>query len=248
MAMTQAGLFGNPMPFVHFEPYQEPVPNVLGENIVVTGSLMYMRSSFKHGTHPDLGNRLAQNGVNAGHDLALFNLPIRGPDALFGQRENNTENYWRFFYADDDFPISCIIEYYKTILNHNPSDIALASWTHAAWSARRTNKALQEGTHWETFESQIRPLFEPRIDWELIAACHGFLLSPENARNGEVASYAQNNLMLKVEPIDRSGEPDAMALAMLCLAEPKSPWDVYTLFMEAATPKVALESYSVDLS
>lgn len=248
MGVAQAGLFGNPMPFVHFEPYDDIKKDIFGENQMVTGNVAYMRATFNHGTHPDLGRKLVSHGFELTHDLSLFNLPVRGINSLFGVRDDNTENYWRFFYGFDDFPISRIVNYYQSILNHDPSDITLATWSNAAWNAKRTNKILQEGSHWEIFESQIRPLFEKRIDWELIAACQGFLLSMDNSRNCEIAWYAQQHLMFDVPLIKRAALPDAVALGLLTLAEPKTPWEIYTLFSNALKPGEPIASYPLDFS
>lgn len=246
--MEQAGLFGNPMPFVHFEPYEDPKKDIFGETRMVTGNVAYMRATFNSGTHPDLGQKLVSHGFELTHDLSFFSLPIRGSNSLFGKRENNTENYWTFFIGEPDFPISRIIDYYQSILNHDPSDITLATWSNAAWNAKRTNTVLQKGSHWGLFESQIRPLFEKRIDWELIAACQGFLLSMDNSRNCEIAWYAQQHLMFDVPLIERSALPDAVALGMLTLAEPTTPWEIYTLFSNALTPGEPIASYPLEFS
>lgn len=248
IVMMQAGLFGNPMPFFHFEPYEDSRKNIFGDTQIVTGAVEYMRATFNHGTHPDLGRKLVSHGFELTHDLSLLSLPIRGSNSLFGTRENNTENYWKFFIGELDFPISCMVDYYQSIFTHDPSDIALAAWSHAAWNAKRTNTVLQKGSHWEIFESQIRPLFEKRIDWELIAACQGFLLSMDNSRNCEIAWYAQQHLMFDVPLIERAALPDAVALGMLTLAEPKTPWEIYTLFSNALKPGEPIASYPLDFS
>ena len=245
-AMLQAGLFKNPMPFLHFEPYIDKEKNILGETQIVTGMVQYMRTTFKHGTHPLLGRELTELGMTLGScDWGLFNLPIRSKDTLFQTREDNSENYWRFFSGEKDFPIDCLVDYYKSMLALNPSETAYASWAHAAWDARRTNKALQPGAHWEEFERQIRPLYNTKIDWELIAACHGFVLSADNSRNGEIAAYAQNQLMPH-SPIAHPIKTDPVAVAMLELRAATCPWDIYTLFAKAPNPDTPIESYSFD--
>lgn len=245
MGMTQAGLFNNPMPFLHFEPYIEEKLNFLGEHQTVTGDVQYMRATFKHGTHPGLGAKLNKEHSE---EFALFNLPIRAENTLFGTRKANTENYWRFFHGEADFPIDCLVDYYKSMLALNPSDTAYASWAHAAWDARRTNKALYEGSHWTQFENEVRPLYENHVDWELIAACHGFLLSPDNARNSEIVAYVQHHLMFKVEPAQRPNQSDTVAHGMLSISEPTSPWDVYTLFTKPPGSDVPFEVYPIDFS
>ena len=241
-AVMGAGLFNNPMPFLHFDPYNDTALNIFGEPQIVTGMVQYIRATFKHGTH--LGRQLEQlSPTPTSWDLGLFNLPIRAKDTLFPLRPATDENYWRFFYGTDEFPIGCLIDYYKDILDLNPSDTTCASWVHAAWSAKRVNPALQKDGNWEKFESQIRPLYEMRIDWELIAACNGFLLSPEHARNAEVATYAHNHLKPNDPPLARPDNSDRVTMSMLHLREPTYPWEIYTLFIDPPTP---MESYSFD--
>lgn len=246
--MIQAGLFNNPQPFLHFEPYEDQRKNIFGDPQIVTGQVQYMRLTFDHGTHPGLAHKLTADDSNKFDDLALFSLPIREPNALFKTRKANTENYWRFFSGEPDFPIGCLVDYYQSMQTLNPSAQAYASWAHAAWDARRTNHALQKDGHWEKFESQIRPLYEKHIDWELVAACHGFLLSPQNSRNAEIAAYAQANLAIKLNPMARPEEPDAATLGMLTLVEPDCPWKVYTLFADAPEPGAPVESYPLDFN
>lgn len=255
--MTHAGHYNNPMPFVHFTPYEDKHPHVLGHKQTVTGEIQYMRGTFLHGTHPLLGQKLHALGMTADPgDLGLFNLPIRGSKPLFGERPKNTENYWRFFSGEDEFPIARIIDYYKSMLVLEPSETAYASWTHAAWQARRENTALHQGGHWETFEREIRPLFEEHIDWELIAACHGFLLSADNARNAAIALHARQQhavdstpeLRLSMPRIEPTAPADGVALAMLNVGDPQGPWAMYNLFAKPVAPENIAESYAFDFS
>lgn len=255
--MAHAGHFNNPMPFVHFEPYEEGHDPLLGHARTVTGETQYMRGTFRHGTHPLLGQKLCALGMEVDPgDLGLFNLPIRGENTLFGARTKNTENYWRFFSEHNEFPISLIVDYYKSMLLLKPSETAYASWTHAAWQARRENTALHQGGHWETFEREIRPLFEEHIDWELIAACHGFLLSPDNTRNAAIALHARQQhardstpeLRLSMPPIESTAPADGVALAMLNVGDPQGPWAMYNLFAKAAGPEDIPEAYAFDFS
>lgn len=255
--MTHAGHYNNPMPFVHFTPYEDTRDSLLGNKQTITGEVQYMRGTFRHGTHPLLGQKLHALGLAADPgDLGLFNLPIRDNGTLFGPRSKNTENYWRFFSGEQEFPIERIIDYYKSMPTLKPSQTAYASWTHAAWQARRENPALHEGHHWATFESQIRPLFEEHIDWELIAACHGFLVSPDNARNAAIALHARQQhaldstpeLRLSMPPIAPTAPADGVALAMLNVGDPQGPWAMYSLFAKQNEPQIIAESYPFDFN
>lgn len=246
--MIQAGLFNNSQPFLHFEPYEDERKNILGEPQIVTGQVQYMRLTFKHGTHPGLCQKFGDAGSDRFDDFGLFNLPVRAPDTLFKTRDANTENYWRFFYAEPDFPIECLVDYYKSMQSLNPSAKSYASWAHAAWGAKRANRFLQEGNHWQTFENQIRPLYEKHIDWELVAACHGFLLSPDNLRNAEIAAYAQRTVAARLEPIARPEKSDGVAHGLMHLVEPQCPWELYTLFSGGHEPQLPIESYPLDFN
>ena len=255
--MTHAGHFNNPMPFVHFTPYKEDRDPLLGHKQTITGEVQYMRGIFRHGTHPLLGQKLRAHGMTTeSGDLGLFNLPIRGGSTLLGTRKKNTENYWRFFCGEDEFPIARIIDYYKSMLTLNPSERAYASWAHAAWQARHENLALHLGNHWDVFQSEIRPLFEDQIDWELIAACHGFLVSPNHARNAAIALYAREQQAVDSTPAQRLSMPpirptapaDGVALAMLNVGEPKGPWAIYSLFAQPPELEPALDAYAFDFS
>jgi hypothetical protein len=175
-------------------------------------------------------------------------LPVRADDSLFKRRPDNSENYWRFFSGTDDFTIDVIVDYYKSMITMNPSDSEYAAWAHAAWDAKRTNTALQWGPHWETFTQQIRPLFETRIDWELIAACHGFLLCSDNARNAEIAAYTQTHLIPNGRSSARPLKTDSVIFNMLSLCEPTSPWGVYTLLSGSLDPGLPLDSYPLDFN
>lgn len=126
-AMAQAGLFNNPMPFLHWIPAEDGSKDVFGDLQIVTGATHYLRSTFRHGTHPLLGQQLGQLVMTPNpEEFCLFNLPIRSKNTLFGVRENNNDNYWKFFSGEKSFPIDIVVDYYKSMITLTPTKTAYA--------------------------------------------------------------------------------------------------------------------------
>lgn len=242
MALAQAALFNNPMPFLCFEPRSK-------NGVLQTGLMAYASITLEVGSHPLLGPQLAPFGTTLPPEFGLFSFIVN--DGKRDHERPNTQqtlNIWRFFGPDSELPIEQIIDMYKSMLSFSPREGLAATWAHAAWSARTHNTFLHTGDAWQTFEKEIQPLFEPLVDWGLIAASHGFKVN-DIPRDNTIAAHVQRSKSIPGSAT-YVNKPDGVVLSILGLTEPKTPWDVYDLFVSSGqkldTPPP--ESYTFDFS
>lgn len=242
MALTQAGLFNNPMPFLCFEPRQTKSGSQ-------TGLSAYAKTTLEAGSHPLLGPQLASFGPGLPPEFGVFSFMVND-----GKRDHarpgtaQTLNIWRFMGSGSDLPITNIIDMYKSILSFSPRPSLVATWAHAAWSARTNNTCLHTGNDWATFEKEIQPLFAPLVDWGLIAASHGFKVN-NNVRDNTIANHVLQRKSIPGSFADND-KLDAVVLSVLGLTDPQTPWDIYDLFVSASQTLDAppRESYTFDFN